>query len=234
MGPRTWRDPTYDFCRAKAASRPSSPRRGATATARRRNEPWTDPGGGARRLCGPRVRSFHGDDREPGRRRHRDSLSALPHQGGSVWCGGRGGARASSSDRRGGARRGAPDEAAFEFVRRCIAVPCVWRATISAPPWPSQHGTGLTLLAPLLADIVERSKEAGTLRDDVEVTDIVVLLRAVRAIADLCDTAASTPSLRFLELNLDGLRPGHGVLAHSPLSVAQLAKLLDEPAGSQR
>lgn len=128
----------------------------------------------------------------------------------------------------------APAEAAFEFVRRCIAVPCVWRATISAPPWPSPHGTGLTLLAPLLADIVERSKEAGSLRDDIEVTDIVVLLRAVRAIADLCDTAATQPSLRFLELSLDGLRPGHGALGHSPLSVAQLAKLLDEPARSQR
>jgi AcrR family transcriptional regulator len=125
-------------------------------------------------------------------------------------------------------------EAAFEFVRRCIAVPCVWRATISAPPWPSTHGTGLTLLAPLLAEIVERSKQAGALRDDVEVTDIVLLLRAVRAIADLCDTAASQPSLRFLELNLDGLRPGHGVLAHSPLSVGELARLLDEPAGSHR
>jgi AcrR family transcriptional regulator len=121
----------------------------------------------------------------------------------------------------------APGEAAFEFVRRCIAVPSVWRATISAPPWRSTHGTGLTQLAPLLADIVERNKEAGTLRTDVEVTDIVVVLKAVRAIADLCDTPGSKPSLRFLELTLDGLRPGHDAPEHPPLSVGQLAKLLD-------
>ena len=107
-------------------------------------------------------------------------------------------------------------------------MPSVWRATISAPPWGSKLGTGLAQLAPLLAEIVERSKEAGTLRPDVEVTDIVVVLKAVRSIADLCDTPGSKPSLRFLELALDGLRPGHQALAHPPLSVAQLAKILDQ------
>ena len=121
-----------------------------------------------------------------------------------------------------------PEEAAFEFVRRCIAVPSVWRATISAAPWASKYGSGLTQLAPLLALIVVRGKEAGTLRTDVEVTDIVVVLKAVRAVADLCDTPGSKPSLRFLELTLDALRPGHQALTHPPLSVAQLAKLLDE------
>ena len=122
----------------------------------------------------------------------------------------------------------APADAVFEFVRRCIAVPSVWRATISAPPWGSSHGTGLTQLAPVLADIVERSKDAGTLRTDVVVTDIVVVLKAVRAIADLCDTPGAKPSLRFLELTLDGLRPGQDPLAHSPLSVEQLAQRLDQ------
>ncbi len=121
-----------------------------------------------------------------------------------------------------------PEEAVFEFVRRCIAVPSVWRATISAAPWASKYGTGLTQLAPLLAEILDQSKEAGTLPTDVEVTDIVVVLKAVRAIADLCDTPGSKPSLRFLELTLDALRPGHHALTHPPLSVGQLAKRLDE------
>ncbi len=121
-----------------------------------------------------------------------------------------------------------PDEAAFEFVRRCIAVPSVWRATISPPPWGSTHRTWLTQLAPLLNDIVDRSKDAGTLRTDVEVTDIVILLKAVRAIADLCDTPGSKPSLRYLELTLDGLRPGAPALVHPPLSVGQLARRLDQ------
>ena len=75
---------------------------------------------------------------------------------------------------------------------------------------------------------MERSKEAGTLRRDVVVTDIVVVLKAVRTIADLWDTSALKPSLRFLELALDGLRPGHEALVHPPLSVAQLARNLDQ------
>ena len=120
-----------------------------------------------------------------------------------------------------------PDEAVFEFVRRCMAVPSVWRDTISAPPWASARGAGLQQIAPLLADIVERSKEAGTLRPDVEVTDVVVVLKAVRSIADLCDTPGRKPSLRFLELALDGLRPGHVAPAHPPLTVAQLARILN-------
>ena len=122
----------------------------------------------------------------------------------------------------------APGEAVFEFVRRCIEVPSVWRATVSAPPWGSKRGAGLAQIAPLLAEIVERSKEAGTLRPDVEVTDVVFVLKAVRSIADLCDTPGSKPSLRFLELALDGLRPGHEAPAHPPLSLAQLARLLDQ------
>jgi len=139
---------------------------------------------------------------------------------------------------RGGARRrnreiaetvltdAAPGEAVFEFVRRCIDVPSVWRATVSAPPWGSKRGAGLSQIAPLLAEIVERTKEAGTLRPDVEVTDVVFVLKAVRSIADLCDTPGQKPSLRFLELALDGLRPGHATPAHPPLSVAQLGKIL--------
>jgi AcrR family transcriptional regulator len=120
------------------------------------------------------------------------------------------------------------DEAAFEFVRRCVAVPSVWRATISPPPWGSTHRTWLTHLAPLLAEIVDLSKRAGTLRAEVEITDIVVLLKAVRVIADLCDTPGLKPSLRFLELSLDGLRPGGDALAHPPLSLGQLARRLDQ------
>ena len=36
----------------------------------------------------------------------------------------------------------APGEAVFEFVRRCMAVPSVWRDTISAPPWASCAAPG--------------------------------------------------------------------------------------------
>ena len=118
-----------------------------------------------------------------------------------------------------------PEDAVFEFVRRCIAVPSCWRATISAPPWRSS-GHGLDAWAPLLEEILTRSQRAGTVRRDVTVTDLVVVLMSVRSIADVCDTKSSKPSLRFLELVLDGLRPGHPPVAVPALSVAQLDKVL--------
>ena len=119
----------------------------------------------------------------------------------------------------------APEEGVFEFVRRSIAVPSCWRATISAPPWRTS-GTGLGQTAPLLQEILDRSQQAGSVRPDVEVADIVVVLMAVRSIADVCDSKSSKPSLRFLELLLDGLRPGHAAPAHDPLTIAQLDRIL--------
>jgi AcrR family transcriptional regulator len=120
----------------------------------------------------------------------------------------------------------APGDAVFEFVRRVIAAPSCWRATISAPPWRSV-GTGLNETAPLMRQILERSQEAGSVRSDVEVTDIMVALMSLRAVADVFDTKTMmTPSQRFLELVLDGLRPGQPKVGHPPLSVAQLDRIL--------
>jgi AcrR family transcriptional regulator len=118
-----------------------------------------------------------------------------------------------------------PEDAVFEFVRRCIAVPSCWRATISAPPWRTT-GTGLPELSPLLHEILVRSQGAGTIRADIEVTDIVMTLLSARLIADVCDSNSSKPSLRFLELALDGLRPGHSTVEQPPVTVTQLDKIL--------
>jgi AcrR family transcriptional regulator len=118
-----------------------------------------------------------------------------------------------------------PEDGVFEFLRRCIAYPSCWRATISAPPWRSE-GTGLDKLAPLLREILTRSQRAGAVRSDIDVADIVMVLMSVRAIADVCNTKSSKPSLRFLELLLDGLRPGHDPVAQDPLTIAQLDRIL--------
>jgi AcrR family transcriptional regulator len=117
------------------------------------------------------------------------------------------------------------EDAVFEFLRRCIAVPSCWRATIAAPPWRKRR-SGLEKTAPLLQQLLERSQAAGSIRPDVSVTDLVMTLMSVRAIADVCDTKSSKPSLRFLELVLDGLRPGHDPVAQPALTVAQLDKIL--------
>ena len=205
------------------------PRRRAAAP-RRRGQPGPDPGGGTRRLRRAGLRRLHGGHRRAGRRRRRHALPALPEQGRPV--------------RRGGG--GGPTSATARSPRRSWPTCPRARASSSscgaASPSPAaggppsrrrrggpDAGPGSTQLAPLLADILERSKAAGTvLRRDVEVTDIVIVLMAVRSIADLCDTTASRPSLRFLELALDGLRPGPAPPVHPPLSIGQLARILDQ------
>ena len=120
-----------------------------------------------------------------------------------------------------------PDgEAVFEFVRRCVAAPSCWRATIEAPPWRST-GTGLDLLAPLL-DADPRPQpggghgagRSGRERHRGRAALGAGHRRRVRH-------QGARPSLRFLELVLDGFRPGAPAApARSALSVDQLDRLL--------
>jgi AcrR family transcriptional regulator len=127
---------------------------------------------------------------------------------------------------------GVPDEdAVFAFVRRCIAAPSCWRATIAASPWASGAGGALDRLTPLLREIVGRSQRAGTVRADLTAEDVVVTLMAVRSVADLCDAVAPRASQRFLDLALDGLRPGGDASAYPALTVAEVGRILDQRKG---
>ena len=119
-------------------------------------------------------------------------------------------------------------DAVFEFVRRCVAVPGCWRATITAPPWSSGARAALERIAPLLDEILTRSQDAGTVRRDAAVTDIVVVLMAVRSVADLCDARVPDSSARFLELALDGLRPDHRALSPGPISLDALGSIFGD------
>jgi hypothetical protein len=87
-------------------------------------------------------------------------------------------------------------------------------------------GFALTELAPLVQQILERSQDAGTIRRDIELTDLVVTLVSVRAVADLCDARAPGSSRRFLELALDGLRPGNASPEHPPMTTRTLGDVL--------
>ena len=122
-----------------------------------------------------------------------------------------------------------PDEAVFEFVRRCVDAPCCWRATTSRRPWSGGGADRpLRALMPRIGRLLEASRRAGTVRPDVAVTDLVVLLMSVRGIADLCDDDAPGASRRFLELALDGLRPGGDPPAQPPMSARELGRVLTD------
>jgi AcrR family transcriptional regulator len=129
-----------------------------------------------------------------------------------------------------------PADGVFEFVRRCIAAPSCWRVIADRAPWTDDStGSALARIAPLVDALLERAKHAGTIRADVEFTDLAVVLMSVRAVADLCDPHVPHSSARYLELVLDGLRPGGHPWANPPMTVAQLGTILtDRPSGAAR
>ncbi len=123
----------------------------------------------------------------------------------------------------------APSEAVFEFVRRCVDAPSCWRAATSRRPWSGGGADrALATLMPVVGRILEASQREGTVRPDIVPTDLVVTLMSVRGLGDVCDVDAPGASRRFLELALDGLRPGHDVPAHPPMSVRQLGRVLTD------
>ncbi len=122
----------------------------------------------------------------------------------------------------------APANALSEFLRRCIAVPSCWRVTTTRPPWSESAGVNSVLkhIAPTVDKVLHRSQEAGTVRDDIVFADVILALMSVRAVADLCGTEAPSAPERFLELVLDGLRPGGASPLTPPMSRQQLSRVL--------
>jgi AcrR family transcriptional regulator len=118
-------------------------------------------------------------------------------------------------------------EAVFEFIRRFVDTPSSWRAaTARRPGSDAAADRVVAALVPLIGRILAASQRAGTIRPDIVATDLVVTLMSVRALGDLCDADAPDASRRFLDLALDGLRPGHRTSDVPPMSVKQLGLVL--------
>jgi AcrR family transcriptional regulator len=121
-----------------------------------------------------------------------------------------------------------PADALFEFLRRCIAAPACWRVTTARPPWSESSGVNSVLkqITPTVDEVLHRSQDAGSVREDIVFSDVILALMSVRAVADLCGTKAPTASRRFLELVLDGLRPGSPSPVTPSMSRQQLSRVL--------
>ena len=120
-----------------------------------------------------------------------------------------------------------PGVALYEFVWRCVDASSSWRTAVSPGPKSGKRSDrALAVLMPLVGRILETSQRAGTVRPDVVPTDVVVTLISVRALHDLCNAEAPGASRRFLELALDGMRPGNKSPGYAPTSVKQLRRVL--------
>jgi AcrR family transcriptional regulator len=121
-----------------------------------------------------------------------------------------------------------PEQALPEFLRRCIATPSCWRVTTTRPPWSESSGVNSVLkqISPIVERVLRKSQLAGTVRDDIVFSDVILALMSVRAVADLCGEEAPMASKRFLELVLDGLRPGGSGPLTPAMNRQQLSRVL--------
>jgi AcrR family transcriptional regulator len=82
-------------------------------------------------------------------------------------------------------------------------------------------------LRPLLAQVVERAHEQGTLRRDFTSDDLPLIFWTANRVIDLTQDAAPEFWRRYLALLLDGLRPAAATpLPEPPLTRAQLTRAL--------
>jgi AcrR family transcriptional regulator len=124
-----------------------------------------------------------------------------------------------------------PGEGIFHFLRECLKMPSTWRPLSGRGAW---HGEDpsivLSRLAPMIRRLLERARDAGTIRPEVAYGDVVMVILSARAVADLCARVAPGVPERHLEVLLNGLGPG-GRLPGQPATMAELGAVL---SGSTR
>ena len=104
-------------------------------------------------------------------------------------------------------------EGIFEFLRRCVAMPSSVRALDSRPSQVIEtHLAMVESLSNPVTELIENAKEAGSIRADVNVSDIALILLSVRAVEDRWYSPNADVKLgrqqgeRHLQLLIDGLR----------------------------
>ncbi len=128
-----------------------------------------------------------------------------------------------------------PADGVFEFLRRCIAAPSCWRVIASRTPWTDDTtNSALSRVAPVVDTLLANARGAETIALDVTFTDLALVLMSVRAVADLFDPHVPSGSARFLELVMDGLRPGAAPLRTAPITLEELSAVLTVGGGDAR
>jgi AcrR family transcriptional regulator len=127
-----------------------------------------------------------------------------------------------------------PSRTLFEFLERCVANPVPWRATVSRAPWSAGADATFNQLEPLLQRMIHDGQSAGSVRDDIEIADVIMALIAARTIADLCDPVAPESSQRFLAFVIDGLRTGPSPSRYRPASLREVAEILKDSSNDAR
>jgi hypothetical protein len=73
---------------------------------------------------------------------------------------------------------------------------------------PAPATAARSLIAPLVAEVLQRAKDAGVVRVDVELTDLPLIQLAIGTVAEASREVAPNAWRRTMTLVLDGLRAG--------------------------
>ncbi|KPM50873.1 TetR family transcriptional regulator [Frankia sp. CcI49] len=116
------------------------------------------------------------------------------------------------------AELGAADGAGLErTLRRCAAVQVSKRGYMMKIYDAAQPDEPRMAFRAVLAELLVQAQQAGTIRPDVTITDIVMLMWSLRGVVDMSAPAGLSAVERYLDLLLAGLRPGAAPLAHPPV-----------------
>lgn len=93
------------------------------------------------------------------------------------------------------------------FTRSITAEACQW-AFLSSRLWSGRTSDLLFAdVVPLVGQMLTRAQEAGAVRRDVVLSDLIVLVRSMRVVLDLTSEHSPDAWRRHLDILLDGLRP---------------------------
>jgi AcrR family transcriptional regulator len=95
----------------------------------------------------------------------------------------------------------------------------LWRGGLSAEQREEMRG--------LIGDLLDQARAAGTVRPEITVGDISVLLWSLQQVITMTANVAPDAWRRHLDILLAGIAPGHRDITHQPMTVREVALALD-------
>jgi len=94
----------------------------------------------------------------------------------------------------------------------------LWRGGLSAEQREEMRG--------VLSDLLGQAQAAGTVRPEITVGDISVLLWSLQQVITMTATIAPNAWRRHLDILLAGIAPGHRDITHQPMTMQEVTAAL--------
>jgi AcrR family transcriptional regulator len=128
-----------------------------------------------------------------------------------------------------------PGLAFFSFIDTVVTTRVVGSSFLASQWWSAETRRAITHRAlPALTALMDGAKDAGTLRPEIELSDVIVLLRGLREMVDSVEPRLPGAWRRVMGLMLDGFRtrpePPSGRVVPAKKLVSALCRAVPEAA----